>query len=333
MIWRIKDRQRINSNIGWAAAIIGYYIWFQTFYNAMRYQSVFPYSDVYDMLTGVAYNLPPILLVFLSNLFIVFRLVRINDLKGKICIDLLLSLMASLLCNWLYIVVASTFKVAYIDWAGTILNDIIILMGVEMVYYFTRLSRSRQETEEARLKAVQYQYDALKAQINPHFLFNSLNLLYSLVSIDTVKSRLFIRELSRMYRYIMAQQNCSSVSVAEEFAFLSSYISVLEMRYNNKLSVNIQGEPSSEKRIIPFTMQLLIENVTKHNAITARSPMRVTIIISEEEIIVMNPLFPRETESVSHIGLRYLSQLYATQNRHFNTQKTDTSFTAHVPYL
>ena len=202
-----------------------------------------------------------------------------------------------------------------------------------MVYYFTRLSRSRQETEEARLKAVQYQYDALKAQINPHFLFNSLNLLYSLVSIDTVKSRLFIRELSRMYRYIMAQQNCSSVSVAEEFAFLSSYISVLEMRYNNKLSVNIQGEPSSEKRIIPFTMQLLIENVTKHNAITARSPMRVTIIISEEEIIVMNPLFPRETESVSHIGLRYLSQLYATQNRHFNTQKTDTSFTAHVPYL
>lgn len=330
---RNMNRKRLKSDIRWATAIIGYYIWFQTFYNAMRFQSVFPYTDFRDMLTGVAYNFPPILLVFLSNLFIVFRLIRISDMKMKICIDVLFSLTVSLLCSWLYILVISIFKTAYVDWAGTILNDIIILMGVEMVYYFTRLSKSRQETEKAHRQSIQYQYDALKAQINPHFLFNSLNLLYSLVSIDTVKSRLFIRELSRMYRYIMAQQNRSSVSVAEEFDFLSSYISVLEMRYNNKFSVNIEGEPSAEKTLIPFTMQLLIENVTKHNAITSKSPMNVKIILSEERIIIRNPVFPRETESVSHIGLRYLSQLYAAQGRHFHTEKTDTSFTAYVPYL
>ncbi|MGN0205670.1 MAG: sensor histidine kinase, partial [Muribaculaceae bacterium] len=233
----------------------------------------------------------------------------------------------------IYLFALGVFRDTTVDWAGTILNDIIILMGVEMVYYFRRLSKARQEAEEARLLAVQYRYDALKSQINPHFLFNSLNLLYSLVSIDTVRSKHFIRELSRMYRYIMAQQNRECVSVAEEFDFLTSYVSVLEMRYNNKFKVKIEGQPASDRYIIPFTMQLLIENITKHNAITAKSPMDVTIAITEEEIVISNPVYPRETESVSHFGLRYISQLYGSHGKVFRVEKDNNKFTAHVPIL
>lgn len=299
----------------------------------MRFGNVLPYTDLRDMMTGVTYNFPPILAVFLLNLLIVFRLVRIRDLKLKICADVALSIAAACLVNWLYLFILGVFRGAVVDWAGTILNDIIILLGVEMVYYFTRLSKARQETEEARLQAIQYKYDALKSQINPHFLFNSLNLLYSLVSIDTVRSKRFIRELSRMYRYIMSQQNRERVSVAEEFDFLASYVSVLEMRYNNKFRVSIHGEPDADRYLIPFTMQLLIENVTKHNAITAKSPMDVSIDISENEITISNPIYPRETESVSHIGLRYLTQLYASQDKEFHVEKRDGRFTAFVPYI
>ncbi len=312
---------------------MGYYVWFQAFYNAMRFGKVFPYTGFVDMMTGVSYNFPSILIFFLVNILIVFRLVRIRDLKVKISIDAALSIFAACLDNWLYLLINGAFREAVVDWAGTILNDIIILLGVEMVYYFTRLSKARQETEEARMQAIQYKYDALKSQINPHFLFNSLNLLYSLVSIDTVRSKRFIRELSRMYRYIMSQQNRERVSVAEEFDFLASYVSVLEMRYNNKFRVSIHGEPDADRYLIPFTMQLLIENVTKHNAITAKSPMDVSIDISDDEIIISNPIYPRETESVSHIGQRYLTQLYASQGKEFHVEKRDGRFTAYVPLI
>lgn len=299
----------------------------------MRYGSVIPYSTLKEIMTGVSYNFPSILIVFLLNLLIVFRLVHIRNLKVKICTDAALSISAACLVNWLYLFISGAFREAVVDWAGTILNDILILMGVEMVYYFTSLSRSRQETEEARLQAIQYKYDALKAQINPHFLFNSLNLLYSLVSIDTVRSKRFIMELSRMYRYIMAQQNRERVSVAEEFDFLESFVSVFGMRYNNKFDVIINGTPDPEQFIIPFTMQLLIENVTKHNAITAKSPMTVTIDITDDGITISNPIYPKETESVSHIGLRYLTQLYAAHGREFRVEKSTERFTAYVPYL
>lgn len=317
----------------WGIAIVGYYVWFQAFYNSMRYSNVFPYTGFVDMLTSVSYNFPSILVIFLFNIFVVLKLVRIRDLKVKICVDIAISIAGASLYNLLYLVILRVFRDPVVDWAGTILNDILILMGVEMVYYFTRLSKARQETEEAHLQAMQYKYDALKSQINPHFLFNSLNLLYSLVSIDTVRSKQFIRELSRMYRYIMAQQNRKCVSLAEEFDFLSSFVSVLEMRYNNKFKVTIKGQPAYDRYIIPFTMQLLIENVTKHNAITAKSPMTVTIDITDEEIIISNPIYPRETESVSHIGLRYISQLYASHGKKFRVEKDDNKFTAYVPIL
>lgn len=323
----------MKTAVGWTVAIFGYYVWFQAFYNAVRFNEVLPYTDFLDMMAAMAHNFSPVLAVFLLNLLIVFRIVRIRNLKLKICADVILSIFSACLVNWLYLCIIGVFRKADVDWAGSILNDIIVLLGVEMVYYFTRLSKAREENEKTRLQALQYKYDALKSQINPHFLFNSLNLLYSLISIDAVRSKQFIRELSRMYRYIMAQQNRDRVSVAEEFDFLASYVSVLEMRYNNKFSVDITGQPDADRFLIPFTMQLLIENVTKHNAITSKSPMKVSVVITDDEITITNPLYHKKSESVSHIGLRYLTQLYATHGRKFRVEKTDKVFIAHVPYL
>ncbi len=136
-----------------------------------------------------------------------------------------------------------------------------------------------------------------------------------------------------MYRYIMSQHNRETVSVAEEFDFLASYVSILEMRYNNKFSVSLQGEPTAGRRIIPFTMQLLLENVTKHNAITSATPMIVDIHVGSDGITVTNPVYPRENVSGNQFGLRYLTQLYASHDRRFTVEKTDQYFTAHVPYL
>lgn len=315
----------------WGLAIVGYYCWFQTFYNVVRFYTPLPYNDLPGMLWGIAYNFPPILLIFVWNLVVVFRLVRMGNLKLKMLTDGLLSAVGLVAVNVGFLKI--TGMDAHVDWAGAVLNDVIILMIAEVVYYFQNLSRSIKETEEARLVATQYRYDALKAQINPHFLFNSLNLLYSLVSVDAAKAKEFIGELSRMYRYIMAQHGQESVSVSEEFSFLASYAAVLNMRYGQKFSVNIVGTPAPGKLIIPFTMQLLLENVTKHNAITAHTPMQVSIVITDEEITIANPIRPKETQQASHFGLQYLKQLYMAHGKCFHVERTPDTFTAHIPYL
>lgn len=322
--------KKLKSFLTWILAILCYYAWFQAFYNVMRCGAIFPYSDFRSVMLGIANNLPPVILECLLNLFIIFHLVRIRDLRVKICIDMILSVAGVVLIDWLYILVSGKDVE---DWAGTVLADIIIFFGIEVLFYFRRISRMREEMEESRRQAMQYRYDALKAQINPHFLFNSLNILNSLISIDAQRSKRFIQELSRMYRYIMSQHNRETVSVAEEFDFLASYVSILEMRYNNKFSVSLHGDPAAGRRIIPFTMQLLLENVTKHNAITSSTPMVVDIHVGSDGITVTNPVYPRENVSGSQFGLKYLTQLYGSYDRRFTVEKTEQYFTAHVPYL
>lgn len=317
----------------WAAVATAYYFWFQSLYNAVRFDTLFPYTGVSDMLIGIAYNMPPIMLMFICNLLIVFRLNWIKSLRLKIVADIVLSLSVQILVNWGYMMAISLSHPAEIDWAGTFLNDVIILMIIETVYYFHHLSKSQKEAEDARLKAMQFQFDSLKSQINPHFLFNSLNILYSLVSIDAVRSKEFIRDLSSIYRYILAQHERQTVKATEEFEFLNSYISVLRIRYGNKISVTINGTPDSEADMIPFTLQLLMENVIKHNVITSKRPMEVSICITGKGITVSNPVYPRETEHSGRFGLHYLCLLYGNYGRRFYIDKSDSVFTAHIPFL
>ncbi|MDE5789746.1 MAG: histidine kinase [Muribaculaceae bacterium] len=323
----------------WGIAIIFYYCWFQAFYNAVRFGNMFPYDDFHDMLVGVIKNFIPILILSITNLFIIFRVSVRLGIRKKIIIDTICSLSATIIIGAAYVGVkvmlgfSPRFDFKIIDWPGTILNDIIILMGVELVYYFTMLLKSRDETEAAQRQALQYQYDALKAQINPHFLFNSLNLLYSLVSIDNEKSKVFIRELARMYRYVMAYQNKELVELSEELGFLESYVSVLEIRYNNKFKVTINGEAPQNTYVVPFSMQLLIENVTKHNVISSRFPMNVTVKIDETGVTVSNPIQLRPADSAGNIGIRYLSKLYALHGKCFHVDNDNVTFTAYVPLI
>lgn len=324
---------RLKTNFYWGIAIIGYYCWFQAFYNAVRFGDMFYYSDLTDFIIGVASNFIPIFLLFVINLQIVFRLVRLKDEKRKLAVDVTLSFVSTVAVNYAYLLIINLFQKATIDWAGTFLNDILILLGIEMVYYFKRTLRSRQEAEDANKMMLQYKYDALRAQINPHFLFNSLNILYSLVSIDSMKSKVFIRELARMYRYVMAQQNREIISVREELEYLSSYVLVLSMRYNSKFLVEISGETDLDRNMIPFTMQLLIENVIKHNVISSSNPMKVAIMIDKDMIVVSNPYQPRVSETVSHFGLNYLSQLYEARGYRFYTENDGKTFKAFIPLL
>lgn len=132
----------------------------------------------------------------------------------------------------------------------------------------------------------------------------------------------------------MTQQNRERTLLEDELRFLRSYVEVLEMRYYHQFKVEIRGEESVRKQeIIPFTMQLLIENVTKHNVISQRYPLTISVRISENAITVVNPIRPRTSTTSTGIGLRYITDLYRQYGKDFVHCNDGKVFKAVVPFL
>jgi len=323
--------KRLKNISLWTLAIVAYYVAFQLFYNMVAYQNPLPYTGWRDMIYGATINFFPILIIFLLNAFIVFKLVRLQQIRPKIMVDALASYGMCVLVNVGYLLLRDN---GVVDWAGTIFNNTIILLLLEVYYYVTRYRRTQEQLAHQRQQALQYQYDALKAQVNPHFLFNSLNILYSLVQTDQQKSLQFIDALSHMYRYILQKQGNDTVLVSEEMEFLDNYVSVLKMRYVGQFDVVIMGrEHIGTHRVVPYTVQLLLENVTKHNVISSRHPMQVIITLDQQGLTMTNPIRPRNAGTSSGIGLRYLRQLYQLHDKQFTTVNDGKTFTAQVQYL
>lgn len=137
-----------------------------------------------------------------------------------------------------------------------------------------------------------------------------------------------------MYRYILSHQNMETICLSEELGFVRSYVEILEMRYHEQFSVDITCDPGMESRkIIPYTLQLLIENVTKHNVISTRHPMKVTIRAGAEGVTVTNPVRIRKSDTSTGIGLKYIASHYKLYNKDFEYGSDGRCFTAKVPYL
>lgn len=173
--------KRMKSFLLWALAIVAYYVVFQMFYNMVAFRNVFPYEDASVLLKGIRLNFTPILIIFLIDMLIVLVLTRRMKGTPKILVDLALSLVACFLEDACYLALNNN---GYVDWAGTVFNNIFIMLGLEVYYYVKNFKESQRLLARQTQLSLQYQMDALKAQVNPHFLFNSLNILYSLVQID-----------------------------------------------------------------------------------------------------------------------------------------------------
>lgn len=170
------------------------------------------------------------------------------------------------------------------------------------------------ENEELKKANVQTQLDALKIQIQPHFLFNSLNTLLGITEAnDKEKAKKFIEELSYVYRYLLQANDQNLISLREEVGFLYSYIFLLKTRFNNGLHFQI-NLPSdySEYLIPPLTLQILVENAVKHNIVSRARPLHVNISIDEskKEIVVQNNIQKRENIQSTGKGLNNLKKKF-----------------------
>ncbi|KAA1242115.1 sensor histidine kinase [Aquimarina sp. RZ0] len=189
------------------------------------------------------------------------------------------------------------------------------------------------ENEKLKQQNLQKELTALKNQINPHFLFNSLNSLNSIVR-DNKDATAFIKKLSFMYRYILQSGERDLVSLQEELTFLDSYVHLVKTRYRDRFNINVSIEEKHLLREVPpLALQLLVENAVKHNEISEKNPLRVNIYSKNEIIHVENEIRLRTSlvDSTGN-GLANLDKRYfLLKKQHISISDTENIFRVRLP--
>jgi PAS domain S-box-containing protein len=184
---------------------------------------------------------------------------------------------------------------------------------------------------------LQSQFDVLRQQVNPHFLFNSLNVLTSLIRIEPDLAEKFTEHLAKVYRYVLENKDNELVPLSTELDFLDAYIFLLNIRFLGKLSVRINiAEELMSCMVIPLALQLLIENAIKHNAMSKKSPLVIDIFIDEKHNLnVINNLQERGAHMASTgVGLKNIQNRYLLLNNTIpEFEKTETHFIARIPLV
>ncbi|MES2850063.1 MAG: histidine kinase, partial [Bacteroidota bacterium] len=191
--------------------------------------------------------------------------------------------------------------------------DVIGIAFNEGIYTFSKWKENIQEAEQLKKANLQTQFDSLKNQVNPHFLFNSINILSSLIHEDKERAEKFIDEMSRVYRYLLRNNEDELVPLSAELRFIESYGHLLTTRYGNGFEIRVTVDEQFTNHLLPpLTLQLLVENAVKHNAVLKDKPLLVEITTDVNGwLTVKNNLQKKNTPvDSSKIGLNNIREKY-----------------------
>lgn len=188
--------------------------------------------------------------------------------------------------------------------------------------------------EKLKRENIQSRFETLKNQVNPHFLFNSFNVLSELVYQDQDKAVNFIQQLSAVYRYVLEKREQEVVPLEEEVAFLETYIFLQQIRFQEGIVFDLQLR-SMESQIPPMSLQMLIENAIKHNVISEDEPLHIQIFEQDDYLEVRNNLQEKRIhEASSGLGLSNIKDRYKyLSEQKVKIKKTDTHFIVQLPLL
>lgn len=189
------------------------------------------------------------------------------------------------------------------------------------------------DVERLHTEQVATQYNSLKNQVNPHFLFNSLNALSSLVYDDQDKAVEFIRKLSQVYRYVLDKKDDELVTIGEEVAFLESFIFLQKIRFGENLRFEITGE-DTKGYLPPLALQLLVENAIKHNVVSEKDPLLITVSITDDYCVISNSIKEKLDKDSTGIGLKNLKDRYGyMSDKEMIIETDDEEFVVRIPVL
>lgn len=225
----------------------------------------------------------------------------------------------------------------YIRLLSTVLLIDLLIITICYLIFSSMYSRRELREEREQKHRTEYQYERLKQQINPHFLFNSLSILdYLVQEHETERASAFIRKLAGIYRYMLNNDQKPLVKLSEELEFTTKYIDLLKERFTEGMLFEIEIERQYlDRYVVPCALQLLVENATKHNAISTDSPLVIRIDVEQEMLTVRNNLQPRtHGQPSTHLGLPNIQRQYLDiTGSNISIEKTDNEFIVKLPIV
>lgn len=329
-MYRLQDGRNTewSPRIIWLVATVAAIFLFRLAILAIGRISVFREGIMYDMLNVFLSNFPTIIiLICLNAIYVRFARTRYEgaSLPFK---------MLSLATFLSFSVLLGTFLVGYglpltfgriAEWPGMLSLAVVIFISETVIYVLVYLldylwaSKQALKAEKQKRHKAQFEYLKLKQQVDPHFLFNSLNVLDCLVLDEqTEQAHTFILKLAGIYRYMLKNENLMTISLREELAFVNMYADLMKVRFQSGFVLEVDvPEEYKGMYVVPCSIQMLLENALKHNAATPDEPLVIKVsITADRKVRVSNNLRKRKTanpEDSTRVGLNYIRQQYMDQ--------------------
>lgn len=211
-----------------------------------------------------------------------------------------------------------------------------IVLVFYVIHFYKAITKQTITEQQTIAKTEIAKFETLKSQLDPHFLFNSLNVLTSLIEENPVKAERFTTKLSKVYRYVLEQKTKDLIPLSEELKFAKIYMELMKMRFEDALVFEMpESIPNSNYKIVPLSLQLLLENAVKHNAVSIKNPLKITIKIVDDDLVITNNYSEKKViKKGTGIGLKNILERYALlTDRKVSIQKTTETFKVSLPLL
>lgn len=297
----------------------------------------------FTMLYGLSlYFANAYLFIYLDEVFAVERFV-----KKRIIIGFLASFFISVLVIFLLrifedvIVQGTSFseflsKETLANYLVAIILTFFVTLAFHAFYFYKAYNESKVKEQKVIAGTANAKFESLKNQIDPHFLFNSLNVLSSLIEENPENAQRFTTSLSKIYRYVLEQKDKELVTVQEELTFAKTYMNLLKMRFENSISFELPEDfNNDEAKVVPLSLQLLLENTIKHNVVSEQKPLHIKIYIADNYLIVENNLQIKEVlQDRRGVGLQNIVNRYALiSERKVLIEENPVYFKIKIPIL
>lgn len=213
---------------------------------------------------------------------------------------------------------------------------LIITLSVHGIHFYRKYQENRVKQQKIIAGTASAKFETLKNQIDPHFLFNSLNVLSSLIEENPDMAQRFTTSLSKIYRYVLEQKDKELVSVQEELSFAKTYMNLLKMRFENSVFYEVaEAEDNPDAKVVPLSLQLLLENTIKHNVVSQQRPLYIRIFEENGYLVVQNDYQRKEVlQDRKGVGLENIVNRYGIiTTRKVHIEQTEKHFTVKLPIL
>lgn len=229
-------------------------------------------------------------------------------------------------------IISENFQIYFV----ALLFTLVISLFFYALYFYKALQENKVKEQRVIAGTASAKFESLKNQIDPHFLFNSLNVLTSLIEENPDNAQKFTTSLSKIYRYVLEQRDKELVSVEEELAFARIYMNLLKMRFENSIFYEVPESLSNpEAKVVPLSLQLLLENVIKHNIASETKPLKIRIYEEGTSLVIENNFQKKEgLNSRRGVGLQNIISRYnIVTNRRIGIEQTNKIFRVKLPVL